>query len=64
MIKFSTTSNFNRRIAGLKAIKRGVYATVEEEIRVSFQGFGKVYKAFALRVNLDCLSAGAGHAMV
>ena len=38
MIKFSTTSNFDRRIAGLKAVKRGVYATVEDEIRASFQG--------------------------
>ena len=38
MITFSTTSNFDRRIADLKAVKRGVYATVEDEIRASFQG--------------------------
>ena len=35
MIKFSTTSNFDRRIADLKTVKRGVYATVEDEIRAS-----------------------------
>ena len=38
MITFSTTTNFNARIAALKDVRRGVYATVEDEIRASFKG--------------------------
>ena len=38
MITFSATTNFNARIAALKNVRRGVYATVEEEIRASFKG--------------------------
>lgn len=38
MITFSTTTNFNTRIAALKNVRRGIYATVEEEIRASFKG--------------------------
>jgi mRNA-degrading endonuclease RelE of RelBE toxin-antitoxin system len=38
MITFSATTNFNARIAALKNVRRGVYATVEDEIRASFKG--------------------------
>ena len=38
MITFSATTNFNARIGALKNLRRGVYATVEEEIRASFKG--------------------------
>ena len=38
MITFSATTNFNARIAVLKNVRRGVYATVEDEIRASFRG--------------------------
>lgn len=36
MITFSTISNFRQRIDALKKVKRGVYATVEDEIRKGF----------------------------
>jgi mRNA-degrading endonuclease RelE of RelBE toxin-antitoxin system len=38
MIKFSAITNFNARIAALKDVRRGVYATVEDEILSSFKG--------------------------
>lgn len=38
MITFSATTNFNARIAALKNVRRGVYATIEDEIRASFKG--------------------------
>jgi mRNA-degrading endonuclease RelE of RelBE toxin-antitoxin system len=38
MITFSSTTNFNSRVDALKSVRRGVYATVEEEIRTSFKG--------------------------
>jgi len=38
MITFSATTNFNARIADLKDVRRGVYATVEDEISASFKG--------------------------
>lgn len=38
MITFSATTNFNACIAALKNVRRGVYATVEDEIRASFKG--------------------------
>ena len=38
MITFLSTTNFNSRVAALKGVRRGVYATVEEEIRASFKG--------------------------
>ena len=38
MITFSAITNFNARIAALKNVRRGVYATVEDEIRASFKG--------------------------
>jgi len=38
MITFSATTNFNARIGALKNVRKGVYATVEEEIRASFKG--------------------------
>ena len=38
MITFSVITNFNARIAALKNVRRGVYATVEDEIRASFKG--------------------------
>lgn len=36
MIIFSTITNFRQRIDALKKVKRGVYATVEDEIRKEF----------------------------
>ncbi len=38
MITFSSITYFNTRIAALKDVRRGVYATVEDEIRTSFKG--------------------------
>ena len=38
MITFSAITYFNTRIAALKDVRRGVYATVEDEIRTSFKG--------------------------
>lgn len=38
MTTFFTTTNFRIRITALKSVKRGVYASVEDEIRSSFSG--------------------------
>lgn len=38
MISFSAISYFVSRLAALKEVKRGVYATVDEEIRAAFRG--------------------------
>ncbi len=38
MATFFTTTNFRIRITALKSVKRGVYASVEDEIRSSFSG--------------------------
>ena len=38
MIEFSAISYFESRIAALKDVKRGVYATVEEEVKAAFKG--------------------------
>lgn len=40
MIVFSAISNFNQRIDALKAVRRGVYSTVENEVRSAFKGVG------------------------
>jgi mRNA-degrading endonuclease RelE of RelBE toxin-antitoxin system len=38
MITFSATTNFIARIGALKNVRRGVYSTIEDEIRASFKG--------------------------
>ena len=38
MITFSAIANFVSRIGELKSIRRGVYATVEDEVSSAFQG--------------------------
>ena len=38
MATFFTTTNFRIRITALKSVKRGVYASVEDEISSSFSG--------------------------
>lgn len=38
MIEFNAITYFLQRITALKAVRRGVYATVEDEIRNSFFG--------------------------
>lgn len=38
MITFSAISNFISRIEALKSIRRGVYASVENEVIAAFQG--------------------------
>lgn len=38
MIEFHAIAYFLQRVAALKAVRRGVYATVEDEIRKSFAG--------------------------
>ncbi len=38
MITFSATTNFIARIGTLKNVRRGVYSTIEDEIRASFKG--------------------------
>lgn len=38
MILFQSISYFRERLSALKNVKRGVYATVEEEIRCEFMG--------------------------
>ena len=38
MINFFTTSYFCERIQALKKVKRGVYSTVEDEIKNGFKG--------------------------
>lgn len=38
MIQFSAITYFNGRISELKSIRRGVYSTVEDEIRSAFKG--------------------------
>ena len=38
MITFSATANFIARIGALKNVRRGVYSTIEDEIRASFKG--------------------------
>ena len=38
MVLFNAIANFLRRIQTLKDVRRGVYATVEDEIRASFAG--------------------------
>lgn len=40
MIVFSAISNFNQRIDTLKAVRRGVYSTVEDEVKSAFKGVG------------------------
>lgn len=49
MIQFQTISYFRQRIEALKKVKRGVYATVEEEIRKEFTG----KSIDSIRVNND-----------
>ena len=38
MITFSAIANFVSRIEALKSVRRGVYATVEDEISTAFRG--------------------------
>lgn len=38
MIEFYAIAYFQQRVVALKAVRRGVYATVEDEIRNSFAG--------------------------
>lgn len=38
MILFQSISHFRERLSSLKKVKRGVYATVDEEIRREFMG--------------------------
>jgi mRNA-degrading endonuclease RelE of RelBE toxin-antitoxin system len=37
MITFSSISYFNQRVDALKKVRRGVYATIDDEIRTAFQ---------------------------
>ena len=37
MIEFSAISYFETRVVALKDVKRGVYATVEEEVKAAFR---------------------------
>lgn len=39
MITFSAIDNFVSRIEVLKSVRRGVYATVEDEVVAAFRGF-------------------------
>ena len=39
MITFSAIANFVSRIEVLKSIRRGIYATVEDEVNAAFKGF-------------------------
>ena len=38
MIEFSAISYFELRVAALKDVKRGVYSTVDEEVKAAFRG--------------------------
>lgn len=38
MILFQSISYFRERLSSFKKVKRGVYATVDEEIRFEFMG--------------------------
>ena len=38
MITFSAIANFVSRIEVLKSIRRGVYATVDDEVSAAFRG--------------------------
>ena len=38
MIEFSAISYFESRVAALKDVKRGVYSTVDEEVKAAFRG--------------------------
>jgi mRNA-degrading endonuclease RelE of RelBE toxin-antitoxin system len=40
MIAFFAISNFNQRIEALKVVRRGVYGTIEDEVRAAFKGVG------------------------
>ena len=39
MIEFSSIAFFQSRLTALKDVKRGVYATVEDEVKAAFRGF-------------------------
>ena len=39
MIEFSSISFFQSRLTAMKTVKRGVYATVEDEVKAAFRGF-------------------------
>ena len=39
MIEFSSISFFQSRLTAMKNVKRGVYATVEDEVKAAFRGF-------------------------
>ena len=39
MIEFSSIAFFQSRLTALKDVKRGVYATVEDEVKAAFKGF-------------------------
>lgn len=39
MIEFSSIAFFQSRLTALKEVKRGVYSTVEDEVKAAFKGF-------------------------
>jgi mRNA-degrading endonuclease RelE of RelBE toxin-antitoxin system len=60
MIDFYAISYFLQRVQNLKNIKRGVYATVEDEIRISFAGLS----VEQIRQNRDMILMADEHVVI